>query len=163
MLVNVPTGINRLARGVIINHPNAYNCEVYRRTYARADPEAGGHPTLGGMMVISGEDESEIDWALIGLGFAVPAEQFAPAAMMDRRDAHNSEGEEFRFLIEPEIPIGEPDGFEPRKNDVVYLRLGTEIEPPKVAFEVITVETVVNLPPYVPRYVMARRDDLDAT
>jgi len=161
MLVNVPTGVNRLARNVIINHPNCYNCEIYRRSYTRGDPAAGGMPTIGGMMVLSGEDEAEIEWALVGMGFAVPAEQFAPAAMMDRMDAHNSEGEEFRYLIEPEIPIGETDGFEPRKNDVFYLRLGSGDSPPRVAFEIVTVETLVNLPPYVPRYVSVRRDDLD--
>lgn len=155
MLVNVPTGYNALARNVILNHPNTYNCEVYRRSYLRPDA------LVGGMMTLSSEDESEIEWDLVGMGFALPAEQFAPSVMMDRGDAHNSMGDEFRYLLEPETPIGDPGGFEIKKADVIYVRLGTGEAPPKVAFEIIAIETIVNLPPYVPRYILVRRDDLD--
>ncbi|MCF7995779.1 MAG: hypothetical protein K9L88_13170 [Chromatiaceae bacterium] len=156
MLVNVPTGYNTLARNVILNHPNTYNCEVYRRSYLRP-----GDALVGGMMTLSSEDESEIEWELVGMGFALPAEQFAPSPMMDRGDAHNAMGDEFRYLLEPEVPIGEPGGFEIKKADVIYVRLGTGEAPPKVAFEIIAVETVINSPPFVPRYILVRRNDLD--
>lgn len=161
MLNNVPVGINAMARNVIINHPNTFNCEVYRRQVLRPDPQAGGAPTLGGMMVLSVDDEQDIEWALAGLGYALPAEQFQAAQMMDRRDAHNGEGEEFRFLIEPEEMVGNPGGFEIKNKDVIYLILGVGPDAPKVAYEIVAVEAVVNVPPYVPRYVTNRRDDLD--
>lgn len=160
MLNNVPMGINAMARNVIINHPNAFNCEVYRRQVLRPDPQAGGAPTLGGMMVLSADDEQEIEWSLVGLGYALPSEQFQAASMMDRRDANNGYGEEFRFLIEPEEMIGSPGGFEIKKNDVIYLVLGEGPEAPRLAYEIVDVEAVVNVPPYVPRYVANRRDDL---
>jgi len=160
MLNNVPMGINAMARNVIINHPNAFNCEVYRRQVLRPDSQAGGAPTLGGMMVLSMDDEQEIEWVLAGLGYALPSEQFQPASMMDRRDANNGYGEEFRFLIEPEETIGNPGGFEIKKNDVIYLVLGEGPEAPRLAYEIVDVEAVVNVPPYVPRYVTNRRDDL---
>ncbi len=162
MLNNVPTGINAMARNVIINHPNAYNCEVYRRRVGRTSAdEVGGAPTLGGMAVMSSEDEDDIRWELVGLGFALPAEQFQPSPMMDRRDANNGYADELRFLVEPEEMVGDPGGFEVLKRDVIYLLLGEGENAPKVAYEIVEVEAVVNVPPFVPRYVVNRRDDLD--
>ncbi|WP_445157649.1 hypothetical protein [Halomonas sp. E14] len=161
MLNNVPSGINAMARNVIIRHPNAYNCEVYRRQIGRPDPEAGGAPTLGGMMVLNPEDEDDIRWEMVGLGFALPAEQFQPSQMMDRRDANNGYADELRFLVEPEEMIGEPGGFEVKNRDVIYLLLGEGEQAPKIAYEIVAVEAVVNVPPFVPRYVVNRRDDLD--
>lgn len=160
MLINVPAGINAMARNVIMNHPNAFNCHVYRRQMLRPDPEVGGAPTLGGMMVLSADDEQDIEWSMVGMGFALPAEQFQPASMMDRRDANTGSGDEFRFLIEPEEIIGNPGGFEIKKNDVFYIILGEGDAAPRLAYEIVDVETVVNVPPYVPRYVTNRRDDL---
>lgn len=161
MLNNVPMGINALARNVVINHPNTYNCEVYRRKVLRGDPMSGGAPTMGGMMVLSADDETEIEWELVGSGYALPAEQMIGGPMMDRRDAANGEGEEFRFLVEPEEMIGNPGGFEVKKQDVIYLLLGIGESAPKLAYEIVDVEAAVNLPPYVPRYVTNRRADLD--
>jgi hypothetical protein len=162
MLNNVPTGINAMARNVIINHPNAYNCEIYRRRVGRTSAdEAGGAPTMGGMMMISSEDEDDIRWELVGLGFALPGEMFQPSQMMDRRDANNGYADELRFLIEPEEKIGDPGGFEVLNRDVLYLLLGEGENAPKVAYEIVEVEAVVNVPPFVPRYVVNRRDDLD--
>lgn len=160
MLINVPAGINAMARNVIMNHPNAFNCHVYRRQMMRQDPEVGGAPALGGMMVLSADDEQDIEWSMVGMGFALPAEQFQPASMMDRRDANTGSGDEFRFLIEPEEMIGNPGGFEIKKNDVFYIILGEGDAAPRLAYEIVDVETVVNVPPYVPRYVTNRRDDL---
>jgi hypothetical protein len=44
---------------------------------------------------------------------------------------------------------------------VLYLLLGEGENAPKVAYEIVEVEAVVNVPPFVPRYVVNRRDDLD--
>lgn len=162
MLRNVPTGINAMARNVIMNHPNTYNAEVYRRRVGRTSAdEAGGAPTLGGMMVMSIEDEDDIRWESVGNGYALPAEQFQASSMMDRRDANNGYTDELRFLIEPEEMIGDPGGFEILKRDVIYLLLGVGENAPKLAYEIVDVEAVVNVPPFVPRYVVNRRDDLD--
>ena len=162
MLNNVSTGINAIARNVIINHPNTFNCEVYRREVLRvSDGSAGGAPTMGGMMVLSVEDESEITWSLVGVGYALSAETFQPSQMMDRRDANNGYADEIRFLVEPEAIIGDPGGFEVKKDDVMYLVMGIEDSSPRIAYEIIGIETVVNVPPYVPRYITNRRDDLD--
>ena len=160
MLNRIPMGINAMARNVIINHPNAFNCEVYRKEVMRTDPEAGGAPTLGGMMVLSSDDESEVKWAFVGMGYSLPADMFQGASMMDRRDAALGE-EQHRFLIEPEEMIGNPGGFEIKKKDVIYLLLGEGESAAKVAYEIVDVEATVNVPPYVSRYITNRRADLD--
>jgi len=161
MLTNIPVGINSMARNVIINHPNTFNCEVYRRTLQREGPEEGGMPTLGGMMVLNSEDESEINWSLVGLGFALSAEAFQPAGMVDRRDATFGGLEEFRFLIEPEQMLGNPGGFAINKHDVIYLLIGEGEMAAKIAHEIVDVESTVNVPPYVSRFITNRRADLD--
>lgn len=161
MLNNVPQGITALTRQVVLHHPNAYNAEVYRRTLNRVAPPAGGYPTLGGMMVLNGEDEDDITWDLVGLAYVLQAESFAPAPVVEHGDATLGAGLELRFLIEPEAMIGDPGGFEIQQNDVLYLLFGTGPNAPKIGYEVNGTEVMVNVPPFVTRYVCARRDDLD--
>lgn len=161
MLNNVPTGINAMARGVILRHPNTFNCEVYRRKRLRIDPEVGGAPTLGGMMVLSIQDETEVSWELVGMACALSADLFQPSSAMDRRDANNGFDQEYRFLIEPEEMPGNPGGFKIEKNDVFYIIMGEGPDAAKIAHEIVDVEATLNVPPYVERYVTNRRGDLD--
>ena len=161
MLNNVPNAINRLARNVVINHPNTFNCQVYRKTVTRtADDSVGGLPTLGGLGEINSNDEEEFVYNWIGNGYALPAEQFSAAPMMDRSDANNGPGNEFRFMIEPEEEVGHPEWFKPKKDDVIYLLLGITLDAAKLAFEVVDIETTSNIPPFTERYITNRRDDL---
>lgn len=111
MLTNVPTAINSLARNVVINHPNAFNAVMVRKRVTRtAATSVMGYPTLGGLGVISSEDEESIEWDLLGNAYALETEMFTPGMMMDRQDANNGGIDEFRFLIEPETMIGNGTG-----------------------------------------------------
>ncbi len=157
MLNNVPQAMNRMARNVIINHPNTVSCKVLRKLVTRAGVPVGGLRTLGGLGVLNSDDEESLDWEFIGNGYAMPAEPFSPSPMMDRQDANNGSGNEFRFLIEPEAAPGTPEWFDIKTHDVFYLLLGDAVE---LAFEVVGVETTINIPPYTTRYVANRRDDL---
>jgi len=157
MLTNVPAAVNRMARNVIINHPNTWECQVFRKSVTRTDATVGGLPTMGGLGVLDSEDEEQIAWAWIGNGYALQAESFMPSPMMDRQDANNGSANESRFMIEPEHPTGMPGNFDLRNHDVFYLVLADSV---KVAFEIVGVETTLNIPPYVTRYVANRRDDL---
>lgn len=161
MLMNVPKAINSATRNVVMRHPNSFNCEFYRRKVNRIDPVIGDQSSIGGMLVMSVEDEPDIDWEFIGLGYALTADLFQPSGMMDRQDANNGFDNEFKFLIEPELEAIE-GGFEPKKDDVFYIVLGdvSDSNAPRLAYEIINIETTVNVPPYVPRYVCNRRDDL---
>ncbi len=155
MLNNVPTAINKLARNVVINHPNSYNCVAVRKRVTRAGPIVSGIPTLGGLGVISNDDEESIEWDLLGNAYALPASPFEASQMMDRQDANNGSQDESIFLIEPEN-LGL---FVPKKHDVIYLVLGDV----RLAYQIISVQTTSNIPPYTQRYITNRRDDLHFT
>jgi hypothetical protein len=158
VLTNVPTAINKLARNVVINHPNAYNAVMVRKRVTRTGgPAIGGLPTLGGLGVISNEDEEAIEYDLLGNAYALEAEIFTPGLMMDQQDANNGGIDELRFLIEPEELPGAPGSFEVKKNDVMYLILSQSI---RLAYEVVGIEATSNIPPYTQRYIVNRRDDL---
>ncbi|QFY42988.1 hypothetical protein F6R98_10480 [Candidatus Methylospira mobilis] len=154
MLSNVPTAINKMTRKVIKHHPNAYNCQIFRKAVNRPDPQMGGIPTLGGIGVLDTEDEEDISWEWIANGYSMTVESFQPSPMMSRQDANNGDTEEYRFLIVPEDDAAD---LQLKKHDVVYLLLGEFI---RLAYEIVGIETVINIPPYAMRYVMNRRDDL---
>jgi hypothetical protein len=156
MLTGVVEQVNRSVRTVVLHHPNTLNCQLFRRvgTITPAPPA----PDVVGSL--DEEDSPEVDYAWIGNGYALQAEQFAPSLMMARQDANNSAGTEFRMLIEPEQETGQPQWFDVRVHDVVYLLLGSDPAGARLAFEVVGHEAVVNVPPYATRYIVNRRDDL---
>lgn len=161
MLSNVPSAVNRMARNVVANHPNTFNCQVFRKTVTRAaDGSVAGSPALGGLGVLDSMDEEQFEYAFLGNGYALPADGFSPAPMVKRGDAHIGAADEFRFLIEPEEPSGHPDWFGVRSHDVVYLLLGEGPGAARLAFEIVGTETTSNIPPYTTRYIANRRDDL---
>jgi len=155
MLNTVPQAVNDMARAVLENHPNTYNCQIYRKVINRvSDSEMGGRPTIGGLGTVDSEDEDDFSYAYLGNGYALQAEPFQPSSMMDRQDANNSFDTELRFLIcadtDQDIVL--------KKRDVVYLLLGNTI---KMAWEITAIETIINIPPFNLRYIMNRRDDID--
>jgi len=150
MLNNVPEAINRMARNVVVNHPNTYNCIAVRKRVTRSGPVVSGMPTMGGMGVMSSDDEESIEWDLLGNGYALPASPFGASQMMDRQDANNSA--ESIFLIEPE-DIGL---FSPEKHDVIYLVL----DDVRLAYEIVGIDTTSDIPPYTQRYICNSRNDL---
>jgi hypothetical protein len=161
MLNQVPNALAQMARQVVLNHPNRWDVSVFRKRVNRHDePEddSMGHlPTLGGLGVLDSEDEEDVTWDFVGHGVMLRTEAYQASKMTDRRDATNSEGAEITVMIEPEDDPGEPGWFKPKNHDIVDVWLGDNV---KIAYEIIAVESVVDIPPYVPRYVMNRRDDL---
>lgn len=159
MLTNVPTGINRMARNIVINHPNSFECQMYRKSVDRANESVvSGMPTIGGLGVISAEDEENISYDLLGNGYALQAEPFSPSSIMERQDANNGFANEFRFLIEPEQPTGAVGSFMIKKGDVMLIVISDDV---RLAYEVVDTETVMNISPFAMRYVTNRRGDLD--
>jgi len=161
VLNNVSITMNRLARNVVMNHPNSWGCQVFRKVYKRSAPETvAGAPTMGGLAVLDSMDEEDFTYKHIGNGCALRAEGFAPAPMMKRGDANIGAGDEIRFLVEPEEPAGHPDWFDLRNHDVMLIWLGADPDCAKLAFECVGIETTSDIPPYTTRYIMNRRDDL---
>ena len=81
MLNNVPTGINAMARSVIMRHPNSFNARVYRRKLLRSDPAAGGAPTIGGMMVLSTNSLSLSSTTQISMTLGISSYWISPILM----------------------------------------------------------------------------------
>lgn len=152
MLNRVPEAMNRMARNVVMRHPNTYNCNIFRKIIDRAEPLSGGLPTMGGMGVIASDDEENYHYEFIGNGYVMQATPFEPSSMMDRQDANNGSGGEIEFLIEPEL-----DTVVLQKTDVIYRLHGNFI---KMAFEIVDVQARVNIPPFCRIYVCNCRDDL---
>ncbi len=162
MLHNVPVQISRCNRMTIINHPNTFSCQVWRREVLRkADDEFAGKPTFGGIGVIDSGDEENFRYYFLGNGFLFPAEPFQPAKMNDAGDANVGASNEFLFAIFSEAQSSEEGYFEPQNHDVVYVLLGERPNEAKLAYEVVEVETTVNIAPFVTRYRCNRRADMD--
>lgn len=150
MLNAVPENINAMTRAVIQNHPNAYNCQCYRKILNRDNPKM-----LGGMMVLDSEDEEDFEFEFIGNGYALQAEPFQPSQMMDNQDANNSYAVQIPFLVVQEQAYD----FTLKKHDMVLLLL--DMGNIKLAWEVIGIETVINIPPFTKRYLMNQRAELN--
>lgn len=104
MLNQVPQGLRIGARGMVLRHPNAMDCRVYRRRVVRtAGAEAGdmgGAPTLGGLGVMDTEDEPQVDYDDLGAGKVLfGGQNYAGAEMSDRRDF--AEAAEAEAMVEP--------------------------------------------------------------
>lgn len=158
MLTNVPDAINRMVRNVVLNHANSNLVQVIRKVITRdSDSNLMGLPTIGGLGVLSSDDEENVEFEPLGNAYVLRVGGFNSSIMMDRQDANNGSEDIFLYLIEPEILINEVGGFEIKKNDVFYYGLqGTA----KLAFEIVAIETTSNIPPYTQRYICNRRDDL---
>jgi hypothetical protein len=154
----IPQAQNLAARRVVIKHPNSVPCQVFRMIVNRAEPLSGGVPTIGGLGIMTPDDEWDYSWQELGVGWALRAQPFDPSIMMDRQDANNSTGDDFRYMIEP---VGEPftEGwFDIKNQDVVYLTPFPNI---KLAFEIVGQEAVTDMFPYATRYILQRSDRLD--
>ena len=166
MLHNVPTTINRMTRNVVANHPNSFTAEMYRKhTTRRGDAMVAGRQTMGGAGVLDSGDEEDYEFEFLGYCYALPAENFQPAKISDRKDVNIGANDSFSFLIEPESESGEEGFFIPRNHDVLMLLLWTGVEGKyaKLAFEIVGMETTSNIPPYTTRWICNRRDDLHLT
>ncbi|MAD95828.1 MAG: hypothetical protein CMB99_00730 [Flavobacteriaceae bacterium] len=140
MLLNVSGNIAKMARNIIKNHPNAFECQAIRRHVVRS-----GAGELGGMAVLSSSDEHEVEFLPLGAGYVLPADQFQGGKLYDSGDAVYGDAGEFSFLIEPEFGVGEEGHWSPRKQDIVYLVITNEI---KLAFELVGHSAPLNMPPY---------------
>lgn len=163
MLNNVPDTINRLTRLTVLNHPNAWGAFILRKRVDRVGTTTvGGLPTLGGLAVLSSEDEEKISYEHVGNARALLAEMFMASAMQDRRDVSMGAAEEYRFLIEPEEEPGTSEWFEVKNRDLLYLVIGADFDTAvKVAYEVVGIETTSNIPPFTQRYICNRRSEMD--
>ena len=154
MLNQVPNGMRVAQRGVVLRHPNAMDCQVWRRRVTRtdgADGELGGLPTLGGIGVTDSEDEPESDYELLGSGKVLFTGGYEGSVLQDNKDS--AEGITGIALIEPL----EAGSFTPKDSDLVMAMPGGGVVIP---YEVTNVLNTVNIPPYVAKYELSPQGDL---
>lgn len=163
MLYNISDGTQRIAHNVIRNHPNTWSVQFMRKVLERTQPDV-----IGGIGMLDSADEQAYHFEFLSNGYALRAEphQGAGLNMTERRDAPIGSAEDFVYMLAPELPdvvLGAPppEPVELKTKDVVLFFLGDGAGAARLAFEVASIEPMMAMPPYLPRYVLQRRAELD--
>lgn len=164
MLNNVATQINRSARMVTMRHPNAMECDVSRkqcrRLAASLPAEMGGLPTIGGLGVLSGEDESDFEYIERGDAKILFCGIFQGpgGGNWTEHGAMDYQSPPVEAMIECLAEPGTADHFFPDKNDLVMAYPGEGIV---LAYEVMGVDSAIGIPPYTRKYLLQPRQDMN--
>jgi hypothetical protein len=140
-------------RGVTLRHPNAMECQVWRKKVERTEaPGAllGGLPTLGGIGVTDNEDEPQVSYELLGDGKVLFTGRYEGTTLEDNKAS--AETVTGVALIEPL----QDKAFVPKDSDLVMILLAGAVIP----YEVTNVLNTVNIPPYVAKYELSPQGDL---
>lgn len=158
MLNRIPEQINKAARAVVLRHPNAFDAEVFRKVLNRSsDSNVEGVPTLGGMAVLDSEDEPDVDWTDLGAAKLLTTDHFDVSQLVDLDNAANASVPQMFAMIESLDPNANPDAREFQKHDIVFLSIADNV---KIGYEIMAVDTNINISPFCRRYAIFRRDDL---
>lgn len=158
MLNLIPTQISKAARQVTLRHPNSFTCDLWRKRVVRTSPDSmGGLPTLGGLGVLDSVDEAEIDYDTLGEGKLLMLEPYQPSSLNDKETTLDMQYPQMLVSIEPIAAPEDSDYFMPDKQDIVFLRIGSNIA---IGFEIVDIVSNVNIAPYTRKYVLNKRDDL---
>lgn len=155
MLTNVPQAVRTGVRAMVLRHPNAMDCEVFRkaspRTFGAEAGDLGGMPSLGGLAVLNNDDEAEVDFMPLGQGRILFTGVMQPAKLADSRDFPESApvGE---AMVEPV----EPGAFALKDGDLVVATPGSGVGIP---YEVTKVLTMIHIPPYVQRVELSQQGE----
>ncbi len=163
MLSVVPTTINASRRLVVLRHPNAMECEVWRKQVSRTEltggapnDTLGGLPTMGGLGMLSGEDESDVTWTQVGDAKILFGGVFQGTSEVDADNGlvPVQQGDaQIECILAPNA-----DGFfVTERNDLVMVLPGGGIVLP---YEVVDEVGSINIPPYTRKYILNARDDL---
>lgn len=165
MLTQVPTAVNAAVRTVVLRHPNSMVCSVWRKSVTRVeiDPTTGGEsqasgmPTLGGMTVLSAEDEDQISYTELGEARVLFCGVHQAADMVD-----NDNGIVPATLQEAQVvAVADPGTaahFEADKGDLVAVLPGMGLV---LAYSVEGVVGTGAIPGYVRKLVLSPRDELN--
>jgi hypothetical protein len=153
MLNNIPQGVIRNLRNVITKHPNTFECQVIRKEVVRS-----GAGELGGMRVLSSEDEHDTQYSSVGVGYALPSDQFQGGGLYDSGDAVYGDEQEYSFLIEPDAASGQEGHWSPQKRDIMYIVISDTV---KVAYELVGHRTPLNMAPFPVVWIANRVSEMD--
>lgn len=164
MLNNVPIQVNNAARQVVLRHPNAMDCTVWRKTVNRAadgtPATMGGLPTIGGLGVLDAEDEADYSYDEVGDARIVFCGVFQGQSgnVIDADYGLNYPDPPVEALVECLVAPGAEGHFVADKPDMVTVYPGAGMA---LAYEVVGVTGNINIPPYTRKLVLAPRQDMD--
>ncbi len=158
MITEVPIKITQATRAVTLKHPNSMDCVIYRKVNKRSNPdgeEMGGIPTLGGLGVLSSEDEPDFEYEELGAAKILVTSRYE--SNLDMADSGDSIAPD-TMMQEAQIESVEPvPAFTPKKNDLIAVMPGGGVV---IGFEIVGTTASVGIYPYTTKYVIAARDEL---
>jgi hypothetical protein len=162
MINEIPVAVSQASRTVTLKHPNSMDCTLYRKVFTRTAPgdeTMGGLPTLGGLGVLSPEDEAEFTYEAVGAAKILITSRYEqPLDLSDRRDSLPPDTVMQEALIEAlPGPDGAPPSYGPKKYDLVGVEPGGGV---LIGFEIVGVTSSVGLYPYTTKWIIAPRDEL---
>jgi hypothetical protein len=130
------------------------DCTVYRKVVTRTAPDTlGGLPTIGGLGILSDEDETDFEYQPLGDGSLVMIGTYQGGFNSDDNSfLDNPNTAQQEVLLEP-ITEGQ---FTPQKYDFVNVTIGEAVLP----YEITDITGTVNIPPFTQKYVLQLRDEL---
>jgi hypothetical protein len=153
----IPIKVMQAAQTVALKHPNSMEATIYRKVFNRSNPMGetmGGAPTLGGLGVLTPDDEDQYEYKEIGDAKMLIVSRFD--GELDTTDRHDSTvpGADMQEAII--AALGNP-AFEIKKYDLVAAMPGGGVV---IAFEILKLPSTLNIYPFTTKYVIAPRDDL---
>lgn len=162
MLERVTDSKRKSARFTTLRHPNSIDATIYEKRALRKDAfdpvsMQGGMPTIGGMTVLTDEDESDFDYVERGQAKVRIVSQWQPDVHVERDNEVLIQPNAQDAMIEAVAEPGSAEWFEADSRDLVVCTPGLGIG---IAFEIVDVVSTLHIPPYTRRYVLNPRDDL---
>lgn len=164
MLNAVAVQINRANRQRTLRDPNALDCVLFTKKVERVSESASydGAPTLGGLGLLTDEDEVNYSWVEVGdarihfaQGYAAPLGNTSDdGSRLDYADGVLEASIE--SILEPDAP-----GYvQPGKRMLVAVLIGGGVI---INYEIVDVTGAVNIPPYTRKYLLNPRADEQAS
>jgi hypothetical protein len=146
--------INEATDAVTLKHPAALDCTIYRKVVKRAAPGTmGGAPTLGGLGVLSPDDEDQFTYEEVGEAKLLITDRFdGELDTTDREDGYVPPA-----MQQANIVAVNPPKMVIEKYDVVAAMPGGGAVIP---FEILRLPTTTSIYPYTTKFIIAPRDDL---
>lgn len=164
MLNTVAITVSKANRQRTLRGPNSIDCVLFTKKVGRASDDASydGSPTLGGLGVLSDEDEVDYEWIEVcdariafSQGYVAPLGNTSDdGSRLDYQDGI------IEASIEPIEEPGTPGYVEPSKRMLVAVLVGGGVI---VNFEIVDVTGTINIPPYTRKYLLNPRPDEEAS
>lgn len=160
MLNSVAIAVNRANRQRTLREPNSIKCMLYTKEVGRTSEgdSYDGAPTLGGLGMLSDEDEVNYEWveaceAMIHFsqGYVAPLGNTSD----DGQQLGYQEGV-IEASIEPILNPGTEGYVQPDKRMLVAVMPGGGVI---VNFEIVGVTGTVNIAPFTRKYLLNPRPD----